>query len=403
MPVNDQNITILCLASYFKGADFLKACKQQGCQVLLLTKEKLADEPWPDEAIDERFLMPDVSKQPDVTYAVSYLARERRIDRIVALDDFDVETAASLREHLRIPGMGDTTARYFRDKLAMRIQAREMGLLVPDFTPVINYDEIRAFTRQVSPPWVLKPRSQAGAMGIRKVFSEEELWRNLEALGDKASYFVLERFVEGDIFHVDAIISEREVLFAEVHRYWRPLLAVSHEGGVFISRTIRRDSSEAKKLRDLNRDLLAALGMVRGVTHSEFILGADDGRYYFLETAARVGGANIAELVEHATGINLWSEWAAIEISNVRSERYSLPPAEQDYAGVLICLARQDFPDTSAYGDPEVVWRLSKKNHAGLIVASPDQSRVEALLADYGKRFATDFLAYAPPLDEAPE
>jgi carbamoylphosphate synthase large subunit len=402
MAAQDRKITALCLASYFKGGDFMKACKQQGCYVILLTKEKLADEAWPNDVIDERFLMPDISKQPDVTNAVSYLARDRKIDFIVALDDFDVETAAALREHLRIPGMGDTTARYFRDKLAMRVRAREAGLLVPDFTPVFNHDEIRAFTEQVSPPWVLKPRSQAGAMGIRKIHSEEVLWQTLEELGDKSSHFVLERFVEGDIFHVDAIISEREVVFAEVHRYWRPLLAVSHEGGVFISRTIRRESREAKSLRELNRELMAALGMVRGATHSEFILGAEDGRFYFLETAARVGGANIAELVEHATGINLWAEWAAIEISQIRSEPYQLPQSEAAYAGILICLARQEHPDMTAYDDPEVAWRMDKKNHAGLIVVSPDQARIEALLADYGQRFANDFLAYVPPLDEAP-
>jgi biotin carboxylase len=402
MTSEERTITVLCLASYFKGGDFLRACKQQGCHVILLTKENLADEPWPDEAIDERFLMPDVSKQPDVTKAVSYLARERKIDRLVALDDFDVETVASLREHLRIPGMGDTTARYFRDKLAMRVRAREAGLLVPEFTPAINHEEISAFTGQVSPPWVLKPRSQAGAMGIRKVFSEEALWQTLEELGDKASHFVLEQFVEGDIFHVDAIVSEREVVFAEVHRYWRPLLAVSHEGGVFITRTIGRESREARRLRELNRELMTALGMVRGVTHTEFILGAEDGRFYFLETAARVGGANIADLVEHATGINLWTEWAAIELGDVRREHYELPPAETAYAGILICLARQDYPDMSAYDDPEVAWRLHKKNHAGLIVTSDDQARIEELLRNYGPRFADDFLAYVPPLDEAP-
>ena len=398
----NQGTTILCLASYFKGADFMIACKQQGCHVILLTKEKLADEDWPQESIDERFLMPDISRQPDVTHAVSYLARERKIDRVVALDDFDVETAASLREHLRVPGMGDTTARYFRDKLAMRVQAQEKGMLVPDFTAVINHQEIGAFTARTKPPWVLKPRSQAGAMGIRKVNSERELWNLIDELDDKASYFVLEQFVEGDVLHVDAIISEREVVFAEVHRYWRPLLAVSHEGGVFISRTIDRESTEARELRDLNKALMETLGMVRGVTHTEFIKGAEDGRFYFLETAARVGGANISELVQQATGVNLWYEWAAIELADIEGRDYEPPAAGQDYAGILICLARQQVPDTSAYNDPEVTWRLNKKNHAGIIVVSPRQERIEVLLEEYGRRFATDFLAYAPPLDEAP-
>jgi hypothetical protein len=397
-----QTITILCLASYFKGGAFLEACKQQGCNVLLLTKENLAEEDWPWEAIDERFLMTDLSKQPDIIYAVSYLARSRKIDRIIALDDFDVDTAASLREHLRVPGMGDTTARYFRDKLAMRVQAQEEGILVPDFCSVLNYDDIRHFTQEIEPPWVLKPRSQAGAMGIKKVYSEEELWRILDELGDRQSFFVLEKFVPGEIYHIDSIVSERETVFSEVHKYTRPPLSVSHEGGVFISRTMARDSSEFDELRSLNRELMQALGMLRGVTHTEFIRGEKDKRFYFLETAARVGGANIAEMVEHATGINLWREWAAIELANIRGEDYPIPESGNNYAGILICLARQQYPDLSAYNDPEVVWRLHKKNHAGLIVASDDQNRIEELIDDYSQRFSTDFLAFAPPLDEAP-
>ena len=397
-----QPITILCLASYFKGMAFLEACKREGCHVILLTKEKLADEAWPWEAIDERFLMPDLSKRPDILYAVSFLARARKIDRIIPMDDFDVETAAALREHLRVPGMGDTTARYFRDKLAMRIQARDEGILVPEFCPVLNYDELRSFMHRVRPPWVLKPRSQAGAMGIKKLYSEDELWRLLDELEDRQSFFILEQFVVGDIYHVDSIISEREIVFSEVHKYKQPPLAVAHQGGVFVSRTMPRESAEVRDLKALNRELMEALGMVRGVTHAEFIKGQEDGRFYFLETAARVGGANIAELIESATGVNLWAEWVAIELANIRGERYSPPEKRNDYAGILICLARQEYPDTSSYHDQEVVWRMHKKNHAGIIVASENQSRVEGLLDNYSQRFATDFLAIAPPLDEAP-
>src|SRR4051794_18161470 len=146
-------LTILCLASYEKGAAFMRECKRQGCTVILLTNEKLADGGWPMECIDERFLLPDLAQRQDVIHAVSYLARTRVIDRIVPLDDYDVETAAALREHLRVPGMGDTTARYFRDKLAMRVQARDKGILVPDFVPVINYDAIRDYMAQTPAPW----------------------------------------------------------------------------------------------------------------------------------------------------------------------------------------------------------------------------------------------------------
>jgi biotin carboxylase len=395
-------LTVLCLASYFKGLDFIRECRRQGCRVLLLTSHSLRDEEWPRESVDEVFYIPDVEKKwkiEDVLLGVSYMARSENIDRIVPLDDFDVEVAATLREHLRVPGMGDTTARYFRDKLAMRTKARDEGLSVPEFIHVLNHAKLRDFLSRVPPPWVLKPRSLAGSMGIKKIAAPEELWAALELLGDQQSYYLLEQYVPGDIYHVDTIVYERELLFAIASRYGRPPMDVSHEGDIFTTRTLPRGSAEERPLLALNEKVLQAFGLVRGVSHSEFIAGRD-GRLYFLETSARVGGAHIADLVEAATGINLWAEWAKIEIAGGKAP-YRPPVAGGDSAGLLISLARQEHPDTSAYNDPEIVWRLNdKKHHVGLIVKSPDPGRVQELVSNYAQRFRQDFFASEPPRDK---
>jgi len=395
--------TILCLSSYFKGAAFLRACKEAGLHVLLTTNDKSKDEPWPRENIDEFFHMPDLGKLPDIIHAVAYLARNRQIDLIVALDDFDVETAAHLREHLRLPGMSDSLARNFRDKLAMRTTARNAGLLVPEFTGVFNYDHLRDFMARVSPPWLLKPRSEASSMGIKKIADADELWPILESLGDQQSFFVMEQFVPGDVYHVDGLVDNGDVLFSVAHKYSQPPLSVYSGGGVFVTRSLDRGSDESKALVEFNKQVLKAMGLVRGATHSEYIKSQADGRLYFLENAARVGGANIAECVEYATGVNLWREWARIEIANLRGEKYQLPQTHSGYAGVINCLAREEWPDLSGYSDPEVVWRLSKKYHAGLIVSSTNAARVESLLNSYAERFARDFLAVMPPKQSSAE
>ncbi|MCL4805869.1 MAG: ATP-grasp domain-containing protein [Anaerolineae bacterium] len=398
--MSDQPVTILCLASYYKGVNFINAAKALGARVLLLTRENLADEPWPRENIDDLLLMPDLRKRPDIIYAVSYLMRGRKIDAIVPLDDYDVETAAALREHLRLPGLGESTARYFRDKLAMRMQAAAHGIPVPPFTPTFSYDRLREYMARVPPPWVLKPRSEAGAMGIKKMNSAEDVWRRLDELGDDQSFFHLEKFVPGEIYHVDSLVDEGKLLFSQPHKYARPPMTVAHDGGVFVSRTLP-DGDESRAILDLNARLLRAFGLERGAAHAEFIRGAD-GQYYFLEVAARVGGANIEYLVEAAAGLNLWAEWARMEVAYARGENYAIPARRHDYAGILTCLARQEWPDTSAYDDPEVVYRVNKKHHAGLIVASPDPGRVEWLLGSYAERFGRDFLAVLPPLEKAP-
>jgi biotin carboxylase len=391
-------VTILCLASYHKGHDFLREAHRLGCRVLLATSESLRDASWPRECIAEIFYVPDVDKQwriDDLLLGISHVARREVIDRIVPLDDFDLEKASALREHLRVPGMGETTTRYFRDKLAMRVKAASDGLPVPGFVHVLNEARLRAFCAQVPPPWFLKPRQQAGAIGIRRITAEDELRAALDALGDRASHYLLESSVPGDVFHVDSIVYEREVRLAVACRYGTPPFEVSHGGGVFTSRLVERGSEEERAVLELNRKVLTSLGLVRGVSHSEYIR-RPDGTFVFLETSARVGGAHIADLVEAATGVNLWVEWARIETAGGEAP-YAVWPARAEYAGLIVSLARQEHPSTEAYTDPEIVWRLQKRHHAGLIVRAPSHVRVEQLLADYTARFTRDFAAVLPP------
>ncbi len=393
--------TILALASYVKGHDFLRAAKQSGAKVLLLTSESLRNEPeWPGSGVvDEVFYTQDDGKiwnREWVLNHVSWIARTHRIDRIVALDDFDVETAAFLREHLRIHGMGETQVRFFRDKLAMRMRARAAGIPVPEFTPVFHYEDVKAFLSSVPGPWLLKPRSMAGGIGIRKLGNADELWPLLDQLGDMQSHYLLERFVPGEIYHVDTIVYDGEIQFAIASGYGRPPLEVSHEGGIFTTRILPRDSAVTRALHEMNGRVLANFGLRRGVSHTEFI-GLPGNEILFLETSARVGGAGIADLVDAAAGVNLWAEWARVETSETG---YAVRPPREEYAGLLVSLARQQHPDTSSYTDPEIVWRMQKEHHVGLIVRSPSESRVKELLDSYVPRVRADFHASAPPLEK---
>ena len=390
---------ILCLTTYEKGQSFMRQCAAMGCRVLLLTLEKHREADWPRDILDEIVYMPGDLTQEQITNTVTYLARSRKISRLVALDEFDMEIAAHLREHMRIPGMGRTMTSHFRDKLVMRSEAQRAGALVPEFIGIVNYDDLRAYMDSVPAPWVLKPRAEASAIGIRKIHEPEQLWRTLDELGDRQSNYLLERFVPGDIFHVDAITSEREVVFTAVSRYGKPPMKVMHEGGVFTTRVIDRGSPEAKALSGINGELIPKMGMVRGVTHAEYIRG-EDGRYYFLEVAARVGGAFIADVIVQATGVDLWAEWARIEVSHMHGVPYKLPELAEQYAGSVLCLARTARPDTSMFDAPEIVYRMKKHHHAGLIVRSHDPRRVQAILEDYSERFAEQFLATAPVPDK---
>jgi biotin carboxylase len=394
-----QKATILCISTYEKGQPFLREAARLGCDVILLTLEKHLHGDWPRESLAELVTMPENLTPAQVLHVVSYLARERRFDRIVALDEFDLEVAALLREHMRLPGMNESDTRFFRDKLAMRVRARQGGVPVPEFTAIFHHDEVREFLDSVPGPWLLKPRTNASAIGIRRIEAAEQLWPILDELGDLQSNYLLERFVPGEIFHVEGITWRHRTLFSSAFKYGKPPMQTMHQGGVFSTRALDRESIDGRRLEAVQRQMLGVMGLDYGVTHSEFIRSEADGSFFFLETAARVGGAHIADVVDLATGVNPWVEWARLEVATLFNMEYVLPEVQRFYAGSVISLARQEHPDLSSYDAPEVVRRLNRHHHAGLLLQADSAARIEMLVEHYSERFLDEFCAFEPPPD----
>lgn len=380
--------------------DFLKSCKAEGNNVYLLTKKKLENEIWPWESIDDVFYIEEWNHN-DVVKGIAFKYREIKFDRFVALDDFDVEKVALLREHFRMAGMGRTTAHYFRDKLAMRMKAKEEGVNVPEFTSLFYNGDINAYADKVSPPWLLKPRMEASATGIKKIHSKEDLWKIVHELGDERDNYLVEKFAPGDVYHVDGLNLGGKAIFSRVSKYLDTPFEVAHGGGIFRSATCEIGSKVEKALSKMNNDVMKAFGMQFGASHTEFIQSKATGEFFFLETSSRVGGANLAEMVEIASGINLWAEWAKIECKNLRKESYKLPAVKNRYAGIVVSLSRYEHPDTSSFTDTEIAWRMNKKWHIGLIVVSDSSERVLELLDLYTKRISEEFHASLPAPDKS--
>lgn len=403
-------LNVVCLATFFKGVDFIRECKSHGCRVVVITKERMLQEDWPRDSIDELFAVPNDASNDIFIDLIRHISLENKIDRVVALEEFDIVLAALIREHLCLPGVSSSNANIFRDKLPMSIRTKAAGITLPDFSFLINREELEDFMARVPPPWIVKPRSDASAIGMRKVENAEEVWKVVQELNtrkrlnERASYYFLAHFIPGEVFHVDSTVQDGRVVFAAANRYGRPPMQVAHGGGAYISHTIAHGSADQKKLFAINRKLIKALGLRNGVTHAEFIKSNADGNFYFLEIASRVGGAYIADVLEAASGVNLWREWARLELAGEDSPKAPKPAKpRKDYAGIVLSLAKQECPDTTAYDDPEIVYRVKKKHHVGLIVSSPKLERVTELLDQYAQRFADDFIAVVPPLQRAEE
>lgn len=392
---------IVCIASFFKGNEFFEECHERDWRVTLVTGEKLLDAAWAWTSLSEVKTVRDGAGQEDYIRAVTNIAGARKIDRIVGIDEFDVLTAAKAREHLQIEGLGGSYLLRFRDKLRMRETASRANLPCPDFTGAFNPQEIDAFLDSVPAPWIIKPRTEVNAHGIVKCQTKDEVWRTLKDYDarhtwrDHPSQFLIERFIEGKVFHVDSVVENGKIQAHGVSGYGTAPFQVSHQGGVFTTAILPYKSKERRELERLNKQLLKAFGYERGVSHAEFLQSEADGKFYLLEVAARVGGAYIADVLENACGFNLWREWAKLETATADTP-YKLPKLRQDYAGIVLSLANQEQPDTSLFTDAEIVFRVTKPKHVGFIFHSPKRERIDELLNVYTERITQDFLAVVP-------
>jgi biotin carboxylase len=399
--MDERQNHIVCIASEHKGNEFLEECSERGWLVSLVTREKLLDAAWAWTSLAAVKPVPDEATPEDYIRAIANIAGELAVDRIVGLDEFDVITAAKARSHLQMEGADNYYLLRFRDKLRMRSLAVSVGINCPEFIGAFNASDISAFLDRVPAPWIVKPRTEVSAFGIRKCATADDVWRHLHELDsrhtwrDHPSQFLIERFITGKVFHVDSVVENGRVVAAGVSGYGKPPMSVTHDGGVFTTSVLPYKSKERRELERLNRKLLRGFGYRRGIAHAEFLQAEDTGEFYLLEVAARVGGAYIANVLEHAAGFSLWREWAKLETAT-KENPYKAPKIRKDFAGLTLALSKHEEPDTSHYTDEEIVYRVKKPRHVGLIFYSDSHDRVQELLTLYSERIANDFLTTAP-------
>lgn len=395
-----RQLTFLCISCDFKGNEFLQALHELGHKVFLVSSKKTEHEPWVRHCLEDIFFMPqDDGRNWDLNtllQGTAFIFRTHKVDKIIALDDYDVKKVSWLREEFRSPGMGETTARHFYDKLAMRMIARDNDIRIPGFSSLFNDDDIRKFFDSSEGPWVVKPRSDAGALGIRKLADEHAFWEWNDTHKENRHTYLIEEFKPGHVYHVDALMTDYKPLFTRSSRYLQPPFDIAHGGGVFRSQSLDVKDPESKKLKELNAKLIKAFGLKFGASHSEYIKCNEDGKFYFLETSARVGGANLANMVEAASGINLWAEWAKIEAAMLLGEKYKLPETENSNAGIVATLSRFETPDYTPLEHPSVVWKMQKTYHVGLIVKNDDAQEVYELLNKFTEKIFADYHSTVP-------
>lgn len=375
--------TILCVTRVKAGRAFMEEATRLGCRVLVLTEDAAPKDSFP-ACVAGIYTVRSMQDWNGIASVVTRLYRETPIDRVVPMLEAQVETAARIRELLGIPGQRVAQARLFRDKLAMRLTALSADIPVPYFAPAMDRERMKAMLESVAPPYMLKLRDGLGSQNVQRIDSRQQLVHAIASKGSRIDDFLAEQYIAGDVYHVDSVVESGKVTFALASRYGLPLYDVV-QGGNFVTSTVARGSQLEKQLLKLNARVIAAFGLARGVTHIEFIRSAETGELYFLEAANRMPSARIPMVVHEASGVCLYHELAKLEAG----DSYQAPKARDGHAGFITTVAKRGPVSLDGFKDKEIVWRSRDPYQPGLIVRAEDPKRVEKLLKDYDKRFAT--------------
>ncbi|MFF9025178.1 ATP-grasp domain-containing protein [Streptomyces eurythermus] len=256
------------------------------------------------ESAWETVVVDDLEYETVLPVAQRLVRQYGEFDGIVGLSEYDLVTAARLRDALGVPGWSEDFVLGFRDKVRMKHLVESAGLPVPRYTdlagPAVTADHV---VSEVGLPVILKPRAGAASNGVLRIDDKESLEHALQSV-ERGAY-ECEEYVAGEIYHVDGVRRGGGFHFVSASVYVNTCLEFAQGlplGSVLLDPGPRRDETVAFAAACLD-----ALALDDGPFHLE-LMRRPSGELVFLEVGLRPGGAEVAFIHRDLYGIDLMGE-----------------------------------------------------------------------------------------------
>jgi len=268
----------------------------------------------------------NVTDEAQLTRAVRWLQGRAKIERLEAVVEAHVMSAARVREACGIPGTSVETTFLCRDKPAMKEALRKAGVPCAQSIGSSDPAEIRDFAAKVGFPLVVKPRDAAGASGTYKVDDDHELGQALAVCGvsSHGRSVAVEEFIEGHEGFYDTISIDGKVVHEFVSHYYPNVLEAMRTRWIspqFIA-TNRVDAAPGyAELKEMGQRVIDALGIGTSATHMEWFYGPKGLK--FSEIGCRPPGVRAWDLYAAGNEIDIYREWAMAVVHKRPSQTLS--------------------------------------------------------------------------------
>lgn len=287
------------------------------------------------DALAEYYWVPSLSDYPSVFKAVAFFSyKYGKIDWIESNNEYWLAQDATLRTDFNVTtGPNAQQIRSLQSKVDMKLGYHRAG--------VATARQIRLTTLQAALDFVegeggigwpafAKPERGVGSVGVAKIDGRADLER---LLGEKGQTpYVLEEYVEGQIFSYDAILDSRcQPLFENMEEFPPSMARVATEG---LDLWYCSLPTVDPILRQLGRACAWSLGLARRFVHMEFFRLAHDkpglgqrGDYVGLEVNVRPPGGYSPDMMNFAHSTDVYQIWADM----VALDRSTLPPSRDNH------------------------------------------------------------------------
>ena len=257
----------------------------------------------------------DYETNGNVEFEVIQLSKKWPIDRIVATSEMDILRAGRLRTYLGIPGQSYSSAIAFRNKVQMKTIVNRIAtsFKVPKFRAISEPWDVIEFIEENGLPVILKPVDGAGAEKTTILRTMTELHKLLQ--GGIGHNLEIESFISGDLYHIDGLVVNGEVIFSWPSKYAGSYFSSDksnewqNQGGFTGSYMLSSKNSLVPRLQAVAEEVLSALPTPKNTSFHLEVFHTPNDEIVFCEIGSRTGGALVNPTIELAFGINLTKQF----------------------------------------------------------------------------------------------
>lgn len=288
----------------------------------------------------DKFRVADISK-PEEILAVSL---EEQVDgAIICASDTGLMSVGLVCDELGLHGLSYKSAALSQDKYLMKTALSEHNVRTARFVTVSSFDEFVLKASKLTYPLMIKAPDLQGSRGIYKVNTQEEAQEALTKVFSLTHrpYCVVEEFIEGVEFGVQAFVSNGEVKFV-----------LPHGDDVFdnghtkipVGHYMPLDSSDPKFLEKISDQVgraIEALHLDNCAVNVDLI--DRNGEIFIIELSGRSGANCLAEL----TSLHLGFDYYRLMLMNSLGEDVNSMIGDLSSKKRNVCMSKMLYASTA--------------------------------------------------------